>query len=98
MTIYEFIANGEIKLMQDRAAKLKELQAPAIMVTSLEEQIATAKAGTLKISGDKAALNEEYKSHEVRTGRGGKHYLHINGNINYFPNAQYGRYIKYQEA
>lgn len=98
MTVYQFILNGTIASMQDRLTKLQEIGAPSIMITSQEALIKEAQAGTLKISGDTEALQEEYKTHEIRKGRGGKQYLHINGNINYFPNAQYGRYIKYQEV
>jgi hypothetical protein len=94
MTIREYILNGKIKNDENRLAKLIEMQAPSIMITSLENQIAELKSGNLQIGGDIEVLDDEFISREFRIGRGGKQYIQINGTINFFPNAQYGLYIK----
>ena len=94
MTIREKIIANEITAQTDRLTKLSEMGAPAVMITGTEKIIADLKSGNIKVGGDTELLDQEYVSGESKKGNGGKVYIQINGNINYFPNARYGRYIK----
>lgn len=93
MTIKEYIIDGTITSLMDRENKLKELGAPTVMITSIGEEIDRLMKGTLKCSGEKELLEEEYISVEQKKGKGGKPYYVFNGNINYFPHAKYGRFV-----
>lgn len=94
MTIREYILNGAIASAEERLEKLIEMGSPDIMLESIRNNIDNMKAGELKIGGDTELLDEEFVDREFKTGKGGKHYIQINGNINFFPNAKYGMYIK----
>ena len=94
MTIREFIINGLLVNANERLEKLTEMSAPQIIIDGQEKYIENLKNGSIKIGGDADTLDELYISHDIRTGRGGKKYLNINNSINFFPNAQYGMYIK----
>lgn len=94
MTIREKIITNEIAAQSERLTKLSEMGAPAVMITGTEKIIADLKSGNLKVGGDVELLDQEYVSGEPKKGNGGKTYIQINGNINYFPNTRYGRYIK----
>lgn len=94
MTIRESICKNEARMMKERLEKLTKLGAPKIILENLPKAIAELEAGVLTgVGGDKCLLDVEVKSVESRTGRGGKFYVVYNGNINYFPNARYGRFI-----
>lgn len=94
MTIKDYILEGTIKSSETRLEKLKEMGAPGVMITSLEQNIEELKNGVLKIGGDVDVLDEEFIDREFKTGNGGKQYICINGSVNFFPNARYGMYIK----
>lgn len=93
MTIKEYIIDGTITALMDRENKLKEIGAPTIMITSIGEEIDRLMKGVLKCSGDTDLLEEEYISVEKKKGKGGKPYYVFNDNINYFPQAKYGRFV-----
>lgn len=94
MTIEEFIIQKEIKHLQSRLDKLLKagisIKTADIMVAKIE----SIKKHGLKINGGKQLLSEEYVNHELRKGSGGKQYYQINGTINYYPEARWGKYIK----
>ena len=94
MTIREFIAKSMIGGVEDRYFKLIEINAPKVVIESCEKVLNDMRSGIVKVGGDVEVLDEEYKKVEVRTGRGGKTYLHINDNVNFFPQAKYGMYVK----
>lgn len=94
MTVEDFICRSLLGGAEDRYFKLIEINAPKVIIESCEKFISDLKSGTIKVGGDKSCLADEFKSFEVRKGVGGKTYLHINGNINFFPQARYGMYIK----
>jgi hypothetical protein len=93
MTVKEYILEKEIKSVGHRLERMKELGAPEIIITTLENEVKALEQGELKIGGDLNLLDETFESREIKTGRGGNSYVQINGSINYFPNAKYGRYI-----
>ena len=95
MTIREYIVNMTLKAAEERLEALKRIGAPAVIIDGQTKTVDDLKNGKLKISGDLEALDLEYKDREIKTGRGGKKYLVINGKVNYFPNAKYGMYIKF---
>lgn len=94
VTIREFIAKSMIGGVEDRYFKLIEINAPKVVIESCEKIMRELQSGIVRVSGDTEVLDEEYKKVEVRKGRGGKTYLHINDNVNFFPQAKYGMYIK----
>lgn len=94
ITVREYILDGLLRQAKDRLEKLTQFGAPKVMIDGQRKFVERIEAGDLRISGDKDALNDTFQSREFRKGRGGKTYIVINGNINYFPAAQYGPYIK----
>lgn len=94
MTIREKILEVEIANSTKRLEALEDMGMPTIVIDSMRSSIESMKSGDLKISGDTEVLEDEYISGETKKGRGGKMYVCINGSVNYFPNAKYGRYIK----
>ena len=94
-TIRTYICECEAKMQKERLEKLIEMSAPEIMITRTKEIIVELETENIKVGGDKELLDVEFINREVKKGRGGKTYISLNnGTINYFPNAQYGRYIK----
>ena len=94
MTIREWVVKGVLSATEYRLEKLKEMNAPKVMIEGVGKQVESLKAGIIKIGGDKDVLDEIFESVETRKGRGGATYYCINGNVNFFPNARYGLYIK----
>jgi hypothetical protein len=94
MTIREELLRASIEATIKRMHKLELVGAPEIVIESCQHQIDAMKSGEFEIGGDTDVLDEEFLSAEEKKGRGGKRYYVINGNINYFPNAKYGRYIR----
>lgn len=94
ITVKDYILAGLLKEAKDRLEKLTKFNAPKVVVDGQRKFVERLEAGDLKISGDKDALDDTFQSREFRKGHGGKTYIVINGNINYFPAAQYGPYIK----
>ena len=94
MTIRDFVKNTMVKAMEERLNDLMKIGAPAVMIDGQRKAIEAMANGTMKIGGDTEALDDVYASHEVRKGTGGRQYFAINGNVNFFPNARYGMFIK----
>lgn len=94
MTVKEYLIYCELKGAEDRLSKLQDMNAPVVMIEGQKKIVADLQNGKFVVSGDIHLLEEDYSGHEMRKGRGGKVYVVINGHINYFPNARYGRYIK----
>ena len=91
MTIGEHISDRTYQVARDRLEKLKEIGAPSIVIDQQQNYVDNFE---LKISGDIEVLDKELISIVQKKGRGGKNYYIINGDINFFPNAKYGMYIK----
>lgn len=94
MTIREWICKNESRMMNERADKLEAMRAPEIMIVNCRKLAEELKAGIMKCGGDTELLDIEMEKFEVRKGKGGKPYINLNGFINYFPEARYGRFIK----
>ena len=93
MTIREYILSGALAAARDRLERLSQISAPAVLISSQQKAVSDLEAGNLKISGDLDTLEDEFLDRVFKTGRGGKQYIQINGNVNFFPNAKYGPYI-----
>lgn len=93
-TVRDFILEGAIKGTKYRLDKLIELNAPKVMIEGVSGLLDELVSGKIKISGDTYLLDKEFENYVIKKGNGGKEYYIINGNINYFPYARYGRYIK----
>ena len=82
--------------------RIQELSgiAPDILIENLKENLSfleESKSNYFNVTGDKEVLKWEVKSFESFNGRGGKSYIVFHckeGDVNFFPNARYGRYIK----
>lgn len=94
MTIREWIIKGTLNAASYRLEKLKEIGAPEVMIEGQSKMVDNLKNGIIKIGGDTEILDEEYIGCEKKTGRGGKTYFIINNEVNFFPAAKYGLYIK----
>lgn len=94
MTVKEWIVKWTLKQTKERHNKLKEMGAPKVMVDGIEKQINSLEKGTIKIGGDSDALMDEFHDVERKTGKGGQTYFVFNGNVYFFPQAQYGMFIK----
>lgn len=93
MTIEEYIINATLESVETRRDKLIALQAPAILIKSIDEELGRLRDGELKCGGDVELLQEEFVSVEQKKGKGGIPYFTFNGDINYFPKAKYGRFV-----
>lgn len=94
MTIRDYILNGAISAAKERLERLLTIGAPEMMVDGQKKAVEDLENGNLKIGGDTKVLDWEFKNREIKTGKGGKGYILINGNVSFFPNAKYGMYIK----
>lgn len=92
MTIREYIIQGYVSSLEIRLHKLVEINAPEVVIQNVSESI--KKAHCVKIGGDVEVLDDEFKYRHIKTGRNGKKYICINDNVNFFPNAKYGLYVK----
>ena len=93
-TIGEMILKNELSGAKVRLVKLQEMGAPKGIVAKVAEMVAEMELGSIKIGGDKGLLEIEVETFEQKKGRGGKPFVSFNGGaINYFPQAQYGRFI-----
>ena len=98
MTIKEHIVEKEIEFKKERIEKLEKIGSPAIILKLEKEQLVDLQKGNIKIAGDVKALDEIMADVVVKKGRGGVPYACYNGGkVNYFPNAKYGRFIKYAD-
>ena len=94
MTIREWILEGTIKAYEIRLEKLIEIGAPKVVIEGQKKMVAELKDGELKIGGDLDVLEDEFVSCTIKTGRGGKKYYLLNEDVNFFPAAKYGLFIK----
>ena len=94
MTIREWICKNEARMFEQRLESLEAMNAPKVMIEAQRKAVDELKAGKIEVGGEKNLLDVEFESFIQKKGNGGKTYLTINGKINYFPQAQYGRYIK----
>ena len=94
MTIKEWICQKEAESSEKRLEQLIQIGAPQIMIDCQRKAVQELHDGILKVGGASEKLEIEVKTAEIRKGRGGKPYIIFNGSINYFPVAQYGRFIK----
>ena len=93
MTIKQWIIEKTKDALYERKVKLEELEAPKIMITSLEEELLRLSWNELNCGGDVELLEAELTDVEKKTGRGGSIYYTFNGTVNYFPKAKYGRFV-----
>ena len=93
MTIKEYLINGTETALEERRQKLIDMGAPSILIEKTGEELINLYNGKFTCGGEIELLNEEMVDVEQKKGRGGIPYYTFNGNINYFPNAKYGRYI-----
>ena len=97
-TIGEVILEKETSKYQNIINKLQEINAPEILITTLQDRVNALKTEGLKLAGNKELLTVQMEDMQIATGRGGKTYLKFNqGKILYFPNTRYGPYIKLAE-
>ena len=93
MKIEEYIINATIESVEARRDKLVAMQAPEILIKSIDEELDRLRDGKLKCGGDVELLQAEFVSVEQKKGKGGIPYFTFNGDINYFPKAKYGRFV-----
>lgn len=100
ITVKQFLHKLQLDNCISRLDKFKEIKAPAIIIESITENIkylTEVDDNIFEFGGDKFVVDWTYMSHEIKTGNGGKKYFVLackEGNVNYFPNARYGIYIK----
>ena len=95
--IFNKILELEIKATEKRLNRLIEIGAPDIIIENTKKNIEQFKLGIIKINDKQHLLSKTFEKLEVKTGRGGVEYIQFNGNINYFPNGKYGKFIKIAE-
>ncbi|MBQ4447448.1 MAG: hypothetical protein II897_04055 [Clostridia bacterium] len=93
MTIREWLIENEARIQSERLSKLVEIGAPAVMLNAQRKLVEELDNGIVEVGGETALLETEIETYEWKTGKGGKPYAHINGSVNFFPRAKYGRYI-----
>lgn len=93
MTIREWIIEGTLKQAEERLVKLKELNAPSVMILGQQKYVDKLRQNILKVGGLDFLLDQEFKTVEKKVGNGGRVYYTINDDINYFPHAKYGCYV-----
>lgn len=86
MTIKGFILQSE----KERYERLVTARAPKVILSNMKKILDSE---NISVGGDKSLLTTEIVSLETKIGRGGKKYYHINGSINYFPEAVHGKFI-----
>lgn len=94
MTIREWVARWLLEVTEERLVALQKMNAPKVMIDGVGKQVEQLKNGKVKIGGDVEVLDETFVTVERKKGRDGVTYYHINGNVNFFPKARYGMYIK----
>ena len=107
-TVAEHLAQNILKGTQSRLEKLKEIKAPEVMIQHSEQQItliqnhtAIDAVSSLVACKSPEILTAEFISAEKHTGKGGKIYVTFEtsvGQVNYFPNGRFGRFISYPKT
>ena len=90
-TVKEFL----VKLLLDNNKKQRDyFRKSGLSTETFDKTIEQLESGELpKVGGDADALEDIYKSYEVKQGFSDVYYI-INGNIKFYPNAKYGMFIK----
>ena len=94
-TIKEYIIKFELNILQDRLSRLKEINAPNIVINTLQEEINRLKEGILKLTNGKK-LSEQYEVVDpkiVKTGDGGYCLIQFGNKIEYCRNNR-NRYVR----
>ena len=95
MIIKEYIIANELNYFEYRLARLKEIQAPAIIIQNTEGEVNRLKEGNLVIRGTKKLLDTEIDEQLTKAeGKLGNQVITFNNQIVYFPDAPNGRYIR----
>lgn len=95
MIIKEYIITNELNYFEQRLTKLKEIQAPAIIIQNIEDEINRLKEDNLIIRGTKKLLNIEIDEQLIKIeGKQGNQVITFNNQVVYFPDAPNGRYIR----
>jgi len=97
MTIKEYIINFELDILQNRLNKLTEIEAPEIILKSLQEEINRLKEGILKLTSGKklSEQNEAINPEIVKTGDGGYILIKFGNKLEYCRTNQ-NRYVRRQ--
>ena len=95
MIIKEYIIINELNYLEYRLTRLKEIQAPAIVIKNTEDEINRLKEGNLVIRGTKKLLDIEIDEQLIKAeGKPGNQVITFNNQVVYFPDAPNGRYIR----
>ena len=95
MIIKEYIIANELNYFEYRLTRLKEIQAPAIIIQNTEDEVNRLKEGNLIIRGTKKLLNIEIDEQLTKAeGKPGNQVITFNNQVVYFPDAPNGRYIR----
>jgi hypothetical protein len=95
MNIKEYIITQELKHFENRLAKLKEINAPAIVIQNTEDEVNRLKDDILVIRGTKKLLDIEIiEPVNIESKQPGNQVITFNNQVIYFPNAPNGRYIR----
>ena len=107
-TVAEHLAENLTHNLLKRLKGLKEIKAPDIMISQLEQNLevlqhndALTAVSLLVACKDLEILSAEFISSEARTGKGGKSYGAYEtsvGQVNYFPFGKFGRFIAYPKT
>lgn len=94
MIIKEYIITNELTYFETRLSKLKEINAPAIIIQNTEDEVNRLKDSTLVIRGTKKLLDIEIIEPAIIEGKPGNQVITFNNQVVYFPDAPNGRYIR----
>jgi len=95
LIIKEYIITQELNYFENRLNKLKEINAPAIVIKNTEDEVNRLKDGILIIRGTKKLLNIKIDEQLTKVeGKQGNQVITFNNQVVYFPDAPNGRYIR----
>jgi hypothetical protein len=98
LTIREFVIGVTLEQQRYNVKKLIEINAPKVVIENTKQIITDLENGELsKVGGKKELLDYEYNQVEFKRGNRGMPYIQFDSKINYFPCAQFGRYINYAD-
>lgn len=93
-TVRDFLMMWLDDTLSDRLAYLERSGAPDSLIEKTDAELQEVRDGDLKVGGDADILDEPFEGFASKKGYSGNEYLQINGNINFYPNARYGYFIK----
>ena len=93
-TVRDFLMMWLDDILSDRLAYLERSGAPDSMIEKTDAELQVVRDGDMEVGGDMDVLDEPFKGFVSKKGYSGNEYLQINGNINFYPNARYGYFIK----